>query len=253
MVRLAGRTSWDQHAGNVITGMLAGFAPARSPAAASEPAGRLEQRQQRRTVVLGRSYCGHAGGAGTITSEAFSYTRCVTILHGPLRSPSRLQNTFAHECMLDEVAAHVRADPVAYRLRHLSDARPRRLSRSAKAARWEASPSPRPRTSRRAAFPAAASRAWVYEGDNGYVAMVADVEVTRPPGKVTPGASSSRRIAALFESRGMRKQLEGGALQGLSRALGEEVTWTIEKSRQSTGGRITAFPSAMTCRPSKAC
>ena len=42
---------------------------------------------------------------------------------GPLRSPDRLQNTFAHECMMDEVAALVKADPVDYRVRHLSDRR----------------------------------------------------------------------------------------------------------------------------------
>ena len=42
---------------------------------------------------------------------------------GPLRSPARLQNTFAHESFMDELAARVKADPVEYRLRHLRDAR----------------------------------------------------------------------------------------------------------------------------------
>ena len=60
---------------------------------------------------------------------------------GPLRSPARLQNTFAHECFLDEVAAHVKADPVAYRLRHLSDPRLKEVvAAAAKAANWEARP-----------------------------------------------------------------------------------------------------------------
>ena len=70
----------------------------------------------------------------------------------------------------------------------------------------------------------------LYEGDNGYVAMVADVEVDTATGKVT-----ARRLVVaqdcgpVSNPDGMRNQLEGGALQGLSRALGEEVTWDDRK------------------------
>jgi len=42
---------------------------------------------------------------------------------GPLRSPGRLQNTFAHESFVDELAAHAKVDPLAYRLRHLRNPR----------------------------------------------------------------------------------------------------------------------------------
>ena len=65
-----------------------------------------------------------------------------------------------------------------------------------------------------------------YEGDNGYVAMVAEVEVDQASGRV----AAKRLVVAqdcgpISNPDGMRNQLEGGALQGLSRALGEEVTW----------------------------
>jgi CO/xanthine dehydrogenase Mo-binding subunit len=70
----------------------------------------------------------------------------------------------------------------------------------------------------------------VYEGDNGYVALVAEVEVDRDSGRV----SAKRFVVAqdcgpISNSDGMRNQIEGGALQGLSRALGEEVTWDEAK------------------------
>jgi CO/xanthine dehydrogenase Mo-binding subunit len=70
----------------------------------------------------------------------------------------------------------------------------------------------------------------VYEGDNGYVAMVAEVDVDRASGKV----AAKRLVVAqdcgpVSNPDGMRNQLEGGALQGLSRALGEEVTWDDRK------------------------
>jgi nicotinate dehydrogenase subunit B len=69
-----------------------------------------------------------------------------------------------------------------------------------------------------------------YEGDNGYVAMVAEVAVDQATGRVTV----SRLVVAqdcgpISNPDGMRNQIEGGALQGLSRALGEEVTWDDQK------------------------
>jgi nicotinate dehydrogenase subunit B len=67
----------------------------------------------------------------------------------------------------------------------------------------------------------------LYEGDNGYCAMVAEVEVDQETG----GIAVTRLVTAqdcgpISSPDGMKNQIEGGALQGLSRALGEEVTWS---------------------------
>ena len=69
-----------------------------------------------------------------------------------------------------------------------------------------------------------------YEGDNGYVAMVAEVAVDQSSGRITV----TRLVVAqdcgpISNPDGMKNQIEGGALQGLSRALGEEVTWDDQK------------------------
>jgi CO/xanthine dehydrogenase Mo-binding subunit len=69
-----------------------------------------------------------------------------------------------------------------------------------------------------------------YEGDNGYVAMVAEVAVDQTSGRITV----TRLVVAqdcgpISNPDGMKNQIEGGALQGLSRALGEEVTWDDQK------------------------
>ena len=69
-----------------------------------------------------------------------------------------------------------------------------------------------------------------YEGDNGYVAMVAEVAVDRASGRI----AVTRIVVAqdcgpISNPDGMKNQIEGGALQGLSRALGEEVTWDDHK------------------------
>ena len=147
---LGGRPGYDTP-GNVVTGMLAGFQPApfapRGPA--SEPAGFNNGSNAAPSYVAG-CVGGRCGGGGTIRSErVLSHTVKSLFFTGPLRSPARLQNTFAHESFMDEIAAAVKADPVAYRLRHLSD--PRLidvLKAAAKAANWDARPSPKPGTPR---------------------------------------------------------------------------------------------------------
>src|SRR4029450_13260923 len=149
---------------------------------------------------------------------------------GPLRSPSRLQNTFGPECFMDEIGAHVKADPVTFRLRHLRD--PRLIDvvkAAAQTAKWQARPSPAA-TARSTVARGRGIACVLYEGDNGYCAMVTEADVDRRTGRVTV-----RRLVIAHDCGpmsnpdGVRNQLEGGALQGLSRALGEEVTWDEQK------------------------
>ena len=56
--------------------------------------------------------------------------------------------------------------------------------------------------------------------------MVAEVEVDQATGGVTvKRLVVAQDCGPISNPDGMRNQIEGGALQGLSRALGEEVTW----------------------------
>jgi CO/xanthine dehydrogenase Mo-binding subunit len=155
--------------------------------------------------------------------------------NGPLRAPEQLQNTFAHESFMDEVAARVKADPVAYRLRHLSD--PRLidvLNAAAKGFGWEPRPSPRPGNSRQGVVSGRGVACVARDEGNGWVAMAADVDVNQGNGQVVV----KRLVIAcdagpISNPNGIRNQLEGAALHGVSRALTEEVTWDGEK--------VTAF------------
>jgi nicotinate dehydrogenase subunit B len=226
---LGGRPGYDRP-GNVITGQLAGFEPvafaARAPAPA--PVGAFNNNSNAAPSYVTGCVGGRCGGAGTIASErVLSHTVRSPFFTGPLRSPSRLQNTFAHESFIDEAAAHVKADPVAYRLRHLRDARLKHVvEEAAKAARWDARPSPKPNAPRTGVVRGRGVSCVAYEGDNGYVAMVAEVDVDQATGRV----QATRFVVAqdcgpISNPDGMRNQIEGGALQGMSRCLGEEVTW----------------------------
>jgi len=236
-VSKGGRPGYNQP-GNVVTGMLAGFAtPSIEPRAAVEPTRELRNGSNAAPSYIAGIVAGKSGGAGTVKSErVLTHTIASPFFTGPLRSPSRLQNTFAHESFLDEIAAHVKADPVEYRLRHLSDARLKEVVQAAaKAAKWD--PRPSPSRSGGSSGSGGSSRASgrgiacvAYEGDNGYVAMIAEVDVDRASGHIhVKRFVVAQDCGPVSNPDGMKNQIEGGALQGLSRALGEAVTWDDRK------------------------
>ena len=218
-----------EHPGNVITGVLAGYTPEPiTPRAASEPTGQLHNRSNAAPSYVAGCISGKCGGGGTVRSErVLSHTVPSPFFTGPLRSPLRIQNTFAHECFMDELSARAKADPVTFRLHHLRDVRIVDVLKSAtKAAKWEKRPSPKPNLARTGIVSGRGIACVAYEGDNGYCALVAEVDVDQASGRV-----QSRKFTIALDCGpisnpdGLRNQIEGGILQGMSRALVEEVTW----------------------------
>ncbi len=225
---LGGRPGYEKP-GNVITGMLAGFDPeAITPRAAVEPTGELRNGNNAVPSYVVGCVGGKCGGAGSIRSErVLTHAVKSPFFTGPLRSPIRLQNTFAHESFMDEISANVKADPVAYRLQHLEETRVIDVVKAAaKAAKWDARPSPKLGNPNKGVVTGRGIACVAYEGDNGYAALVAEVEVDQVSGRVRP----KRFVVAhdcgpISNPEGLRNQIEGGVLQGTSRALGEEITW----------------------------
>jgi len=69
-----------------------------------------------------------------------------------------------------------------------------------------------------------------YEGNNGYASMVVELEVQQDTGKISvKKIFASNDTGPISNPDGLRNQVEGGALQGMSRDLLEEVTWDDEK------------------------
>jgi len=175
---------------------------------------------------------GKTNGTGVVASErVLTHTVPSPFLTGPLRSPARLQNAFAQECFMDEVAAQVKADPVQYRLKHISDQRLKDvIADAAKQAGWDTRPSPKAGQPRTGIASGRGMACVLYEGDNGYVALVAEVDVNQDTGAVrAKRIVVAQDVGPISSPDGLRNQLEGGALQGLSRALGEEVAWDDQK------------------------
>ncbi|MGA9508430.1 MAG: molybdopterin cofactor-binding domain-containing protein [Candidatus Sulfotelmatobacter sp.] len=225
---LGGRPEYDRP-GNVITGMLAGFDPERiTPRTAVEPTEELRNGNNAVPSYVVGCVDGKCGGAGSIRSErVLTHAVKSPFFTGPLRSPLRLQNTFAHECFMDEISAYVKADPVAFRLQHLKERRIIDVVKAAvKAANWDTRPSPRPDIARIGTVSGRGIACVAYEGDDGYAALVAEVEVDQAAGQVQAKRFVvAHDCGAISNPDGLRNQIEGGILQGTSRALGEEITW----------------------------
>jgi len=229
---LGGRPGYN-NPGNVITGFLAGAEPQpftpRTPA--PDPANYANNGNIAPSYVIG-AVNGRRGGTGTVASErVLTHNLRSQFWTGPLRSPERLQNTFAHESIMDEVASAVGADPVAFRLKHLSDPRLVAVVKAAAdAAKWDARPSPQRVAKKTGVVRGRGFSCVLYEGNNGYCALVAEVEVNQDTGAViVKRFVASQDCGPISNPDGLKNQLEGGILQGMSRALSEEVTWDATK------------------------
>ncbi len=223
---LGNRPGYDRP-GNVISGMLLGYeAEPLKGGGAAEPAGELRNGSNTVPGYMAGCVEGKCEGGGLVRGErVLTHTVRAPFFTGPLRSPLRIQNTFANECFVDELSVRAAADPLQFRLQHLQE--PRLigvLKAAAAAAKWE------PRSARPAQTGAGRKGRGLacvaYEGKNGYAALVAEVDVDIVSGIVHP-----RRFVLAIDCGpvsnpdGLRNQVEGGLLQGMSRSLVEEVTW----------------------------
>ena len=97
---------------------------------------------------------------------------------------------------------------------------------AADSANWITFPSPNPANSKTGVVTGRGIACVLYEGNNGYSAMVAEVQVDQSTGAVTvTNLYAAQDSGPVCNPNGLRNQMEGGALQGMSRALYEEVKW----------------------------
>ena len=148
-----------------------------------------------------------------------------------LRGVSALPNTFAHESYVDELATAAHADPVAFRLRQLSDERARELVQATAArAGWIAHTRPQQQSAEgdRLKGQGFAYARYVHSKFPGFgaawAAWVADVEVDRATGEVHVSRVVVGHDAGLMiNPAGVQHQIHGNVLQTTSRALKESL------------------------------
>ncbi|MBL6458963.1 xanthine dehydrogenase family protein molybdopterin-binding subunit [Belnapia sp. T6] len=143
-----------------------------------------------------------------------------------IRTPGRMQNTYANEAFMDELAAAAGVDPLEFRLRHLRDPRGEELLRRlATLAKWESRPSPQ----RNGGGDVMRGRGMTYvkyELNRTYIGTVAEVEVNRSTGEIrVPRFVVVHDCGQVINPDGLRNQIEGNVVQTVSRTLKEELTF----------------------------
>ena len=151
-----------------------------------------------------------------------------------IRTPGRMQNTYANECFMDELAAAAKVDPIEFRRRYL-DPNDKRglevLDRLVTLAKWEKRPSPQQGLNAPAL---AAGGSGVlkgrgmtyckYELVRTYVGAVAEVEIDRATGEIrVPKFYVVHDCGQIINPDGLKNQIEGNVIQTVSRTLIEEL------------------------------
>jgi nicotinate dehydrogenase subunit B len=145
-----------------------------------------------------------------------------------LRSPGRIENSFGNESFMDELATGSNSDPAEFRIKNLNDPRAIAVIRAAmKSAKWQ-SREPAYKTNANAKIAKGRGIAYVrYNNTITYVATVADIELNRETGKIlVKNLHVAHDCGQMINPDGVQNQIEGGAIQTVSRVLMEEVKWT---------------------------
>jgi isoquinoline 1-oxidoreductase len=134
---------------------------------------------------------------------------------GPWRGPGASMNCFAMESQIDIMAAAAAQDPLAFRLRNLSDPRMRRvLEAAADAFGWRPAAGPSRRGMGLACFIDAGT----------YVATMAQVEADAASGHIqVMRVVCALDMGVVVNPEGARMQAEGAVTMGLGYALSEEL------------------------------
>lgn len=145
-----------------------------------------------------------------------------------IRSPGRMQNSFANESFFDEIAAHQGVDPLAARLEYLPDARAKELlERLANLSAWRTRPKPDWHASKSTGWGLAYTK---YELVRTYVGVVCEAEVNRKSGEITPKRFFVvHDCGQIINPDGVRNQIEGNVVQTVSRVMKEELQFSQSK------------------------
>lgn len=139
-----------------------------------------------------------------------------------LRDPNGPELQFAGESFIDEVALAANMDPIAFRLKHATNKRDLAVIRAAmEKSGWQ----PRVGPNRNQSGDVLTGRGFAYAQRNGSrVAIIAEVEVNRRTGRVWGRKFTvAHDCGQIINPTDLKQCIEGNIVQGLSRALLEEV------------------------------
>ena len=148
-----------------------------------------------------------------------------------LRSPGRIENSFANESFMDELATEAKVDPAEFRLQHIKDPRAVAVIDAVmKRAKWEKRSSIN-QAGRSGDVSRGRGISYVrYNNATTYVAAVAEIEVNHKTGEVqVMRVCVAHDCGQIINPDGLANQIEGGVIQTVSRTLMEQVQWDRKK------------------------
>ncbi len=167
------------------------------------------------------------GGAERNASPFYDFANWRAVNHRLLTMPLRTSalrslgahcNVFALESFLDEITSQLQIDPLAYRLRYLSDPRARAVLLAAtEMAGWKLRPKPQSDSS--SGYGLAFAR---YKNTGAYCAVVACVDASGHSVRVKE-LWIAVDVGLVVNPDGVANQIEGGAIQTVSWVLKEAV------------------------------
>jgi nicotinate dehydrogenase subunit B len=174
-----------------------------------------------------------AGGAGEIydfenmkiesKTIPWMFAEPMPLRTASLRSPGEPPRVFATESFVDELAAELRVDPVQFRLMYLKN--DKRLTDALRAVAeksgWAERPSPAPAANGKTLKGRGVA---INQRGGSIPAAVAEVEVDSATGRVrVTRVTMAFDCGLIINPDGVRNQIEGNVMQGVSRTLFEEV------------------------------
>ena len=169
------------------------------------------------------------GGLDRNAGPYYDIPNQLVMKHANLNAPIRISslrglgafgNIFGIESFVDELALATEQDPIAFRLRHLQDARARAvLEAVAEDAQWNIDASSKTNKGRGVAFAR-------YKNTASYLAIIVIVQVDQSSGQVhVEQVYAAVDAGQVINPDGLRNQIEGGIVQSISWALHEKVTF----------------------------
>jgi nicotinate dehydrogenase subunit B len=218
------------NAGTLLAGALKGRLPADLPSSSRDSSGRnapitYNFPNQLADAKLVRSFDTEAANPRrAVAPLAYRFPRTTA-----LRSLGGFSNSFANESFLDEVALATGRDPLQLRLDALSgDPRAHAVVAALQPA-WDARPEGADGVGAGIAFQQ-------YETEFAYAAAYVEVRVDQATGVVRVGRVVVVHDCGLIVNPdGLRNQIEGNVIQGISRTLKEEVVYGPVNGSAHTG------------------
>jgi CO/xanthine dehydrogenase Mo-binding subunit len=219
----AGSRPSANNPGTLLAGALTGSLPANLPTTAGNSSGRncpvtyafANQRVESRLVKSFET----AGPTSNVPVAPLRYRLPRT---SSLRSLGGFSNSFANESFFDELAHARRVDPLQLRIDSHTDERARAVLEALRPA-WGGRPQGQPGLGAGVAYQQ-------YELEEAYVATYAEVSVDLKTGalRITK-VVCAHDCGLIVNPDGLRNQIEGNVIQGISRTLKEEVHYSGDR------------------------